>query len=198
MKVWFDLTLTESFAVIGSSDCGVCCCPVVALNTALIVQWDIVFLSPLAIFVLLCLWRNVSQLEVKNAEMSESTACSASLGCLAVILLKTCCSVISALLPPDKNFEDDESVDGGRSSSSSKGASLSGRKTVSMGSFRRPASSKSAGQSRRVTDWAACCFCDADMKTKWWIWFSSLSFVLLNNFNETRRGVASAKSYLVW
>lgn len=53
--------------------------------------------------------------------------------------------------PPDKNFEDDDSVDGGRSSSSSKGASLSGRKTVSMGSFRRPSSasgSKSAGQRR--------------------------------------------------
>ncbi|XP_070786558.1 CLIP-associating protein 1-A-like [Enoplosus armatus] len=47
----------------------------------------------------------------------------------------------------DKNFEDDDSVDGGRSSSSSKGASLSGRKPVSMGSFRRPASStKSAGR----------------------------------------------------
>ncbi|CAG00861.1 unnamed protein product [Tetraodon nigroviridis] len=48
-----------------------------------------------------------------------------------------------------KNFEDDDSVDGGRSSSSSKGASLSGRKTVSMGSFRRPSSasgSKSAGR----------------------------------------------------
>uniref|UniRef100_A0A671YND2 Cytoplasmic linker associated protein 1 n=1 Tax=Sparus aurata TaxID=8175 RepID=A0A671YND2_SPAAU len=44
----------------------------------------------------------------------------------------------------DKNFEDDDSVDGGRSSSSSKGASLSGRKTVSMGSFRRPASASSA------------------------------------------------------
>ncbi|XP_047211071.1 CLIP-associating protein 1-A-like isoform X6 [Girardinichthys multiradiatus] len=47
----------------------------------------------------------------------------------------------------DKNFEDDESVDGGRSSS--KGASLSGRKAVSMGSFRRPSSassSKSAGR----------------------------------------------------
>ncbi|MEQ2237396.1 CLIP-associating protein 1-B, partial [Ilyodon furcidens] len=46
-----------------------------------------------------------------------------------------------------KNFEDDESVDGGRSSS--KGASLSGRKAVSMGSFRRPSSassSKSAGR----------------------------------------------------
>lgn len=54
--------------------------------------------------------------------------------------------------PPDKNFEDDDSVDGGRSSSSSKGASLSGRKAVSMGSFRRPSSassSKSAGQRRR-------------------------------------------------
>ncbi|KAM4559768.1 CLIP-associating protein 1-B-like isoform 13-T14 [Odontesthes bonariensis] len=49
----------------------------------------------------------------------------------------------------DKTFEDDESVDGGRSSSSSKGASLSGRKAVSMGSFRRPApagSSKPAGR----------------------------------------------------
>ncbi|XP_019207098.1 CLIP-associating protein 1-B isoform X20 [Oreochromis niloticus] len=49
----------------------------------------------------------------------------------------------------DKNFEDDDSVDGGRSSSSSKGTSLSGRKAVSMGSFRRPASassSKSAGR----------------------------------------------------
>ncbi|XP_006800357.1 CLIP-associating protein 1-like isoform X10 [Neolamprologus brichardi] len=48
-----------------------------------------------------------------------------------------------------KNFEDDDSVDGGRSSSSSKGTSLSGRKAVSMGSFRRPASassSKSAGR----------------------------------------------------
>lgn len=59
------------------------------------------------------------------------------------------------LPPPDKNFEDDDSVDGGRSSSSSKGASLSGRKPVSMGSFRRPSSAssaKSAGQSRRVTD----------------------------------------------
>ncbi|KAM9835871.1 CLIP-associating protein 1-A-like [Aulostomus maculatus] len=49
----------------------------------------------------------------------------------------------------DKNFEDDDSVDGGRSSSSSKGASLSGRKMVSMGSFRRPpstSSSKSTGR----------------------------------------------------
>ncbi|KAM4711202.1 CLIP-associating protein 1-B-like isoform 7-T7 [Anableps anableps] len=53
------------------------------------------------------------------------------------------------LLSPlsDKNFEDDESMDGGRSSS--KAASLSGRKAVSMGSFRRPSSassSKSAGR----------------------------------------------------
>uniref|UniRef100_A0A8C7LLI8 Cytoplasmic linker associated protein 1 n=1 Tax=Oncorhynchus kisutch TaxID=8019 RepID=A0A8C7LLI8_ONCKI len=39
-------------------------------------------------------------------------------------------------LSVDKNFEDDDSVDGGRSSSS-KGPS-SGKKTVSMGSFRRP------------------------------------------------------------
>ncbi|KAF3688367.1 CLIP-associating protein 1-B [Channa argus] len=49
----------------------------------------------------------------------------------------------------DKNFEDDDSVDGGRSTSSSKGASLSGRKPVSMGSFRRPgsaSSTKSAGK----------------------------------------------------
>ncbi|XP_024144816.1 CLIP-associating protein 1 isoform X12 [Oryzias melastigma] len=48
---------------------------------------------------------------------------------------------------PYKNFEDDDSVDGGRSSSSSKATSLSGRKVVSMGSFRRPASgNKSAGR----------------------------------------------------
>uniref|UniRef100_A0A669D0E3 Cytoplasmic linker associated protein 1 n=1 Tax=Oreochromis niloticus TaxID=8128 RepID=A0A669D0E3_ORENI len=46
--------------------------------------------------------------------------------------------------PTDKNFEDDDSVDGGRSSSSSKGTSLSGRKAVSMGSFRRPASASSS------------------------------------------------------
>nr|XP_024654324.1 CLIP-associating protein 1-A isoform X19 [Maylandia zebra] len=47
----------------------------------------------------------------------------------------------------DKNFEDDDSVDGGRSSSSSKGTSLSGRKAVSMGSFQRHApGSKSAGR----------------------------------------------------
>ncbi|XP_014853675.1 PREDICTED: CLIP-associating protein 1 isoform X9 [Poecilia mexicana] len=47
----------------------------------------------------------------------------------------------------DKTFEDDESVDGGRSTS--KAASVSGRKAVSMGSFRRPSSassSKSAGR----------------------------------------------------
>ncbi|XP_071398048.1 CLIP-associating protein 1-B-like isoform X4 [Centroberyx affinis] len=45
----------------------------------------------------------------------------------------------------DKNFEDDDSmVDGGRSSSSSKGASVSGKKTVSMGSFRRPASASAS------------------------------------------------------
>lgn len=46
---------------------------------------------------------------------------------------------------PDKNFEDDDSVDGGRSSSSSKGASQCSRKPVSMGSFRRPSSAKAAG-----------------------------------------------------
>ncbi|XP_017158399.1 CLIP-associating protein 1-B-like isoform X9 [Poecilia reticulata] len=55
----------------------------------------------------------------------------------------------SMVLSPlsDKTFEDDESVDGGRSSS--KAASVSGRKAVSMGSFRRPSSassSKSAGR----------------------------------------------------
>uniref|UniRef100_A0A4W5RX52 Cytoplasmic linker associated protein 1 n=1 Tax=Hucho hucho TaxID=62062 RepID=A0A4W5RX52_9TELE len=41
----------------------------------------------------------------------------------------------------DKTFDDDDSVDGGRSSSS-KGPS-SGKKTVSMGSFRRPSSASS-------------------------------------------------------
>ncbi|KAM3585425.1 uncharacterized protein V6R79_017639 [Siganus canaliculatus] len=47
----------------------------------------------------------------------------------------------------DKQLEDDDSVDGGRSSSSSRGASLSGRKTLSMGSFRRPApGAKAAGR----------------------------------------------------
>ncbi|XP_045905791.1 CLIP-associating protein 1-B-like isoform X11 [Micropterus dolomieu] len=49
----------------------------------------------------------------------------------------------------DKTFEDDDSVDGGRSTSSSKGASLSGRKPVSMGSFRRPASGSSAKSAGR-------------------------------------------------
>ncbi|XP_062236270.1 CLIP-associating protein 1-B-like [Platichthys flesus] len=44
----------------------------------------------------------------------------------------------------DKNFEEDDSVDAGRSSSSSKGALQSGKKTVSMGSFRRPPSASSA------------------------------------------------------
>ncbi|XP_060923131.1 CLIP-associating protein 1-A-like [Limanda limanda] len=57
----------------------------------------------------------------------------------------------SMVLSPvsDKNFEEDDSVDAGRSSSSSKAASQSGKKTVSMGSFRRPpsaASAKSAGR----------------------------------------------------
>ncbi|XP_024144815.1 CLIP-associating protein 1-A isoform X11 [Oryzias melastigma] len=58
------------------------------------------------------------------------------------------CSGNMVLSPmSDKNFEDDDSVDGGRSSSSSKATSLSGRKVVSMGSFRRPASgNKSAGR----------------------------------------------------
>ncbi|XP_069377338.1 CLIP-associating protein 1-like isoform X27 [Paralichthys olivaceus] len=49
----------------------------------------------------------------------------------------------------DKNFEDDDSVDGVRSSSSSKGASQSGKKTVSMGSFRRPPSASSAKSAGR-------------------------------------------------
>ncbi|XP_056226638.1 CLIP-associating protein 1-like isoform X6 [Seriola aureovittata] len=53
------------------------------------------------------------------------------------------------LLRPYKNFEDDDSVDGGRSSSSSKGASLSGKTMVSMGSFRRPASASSAKSAGR-------------------------------------------------
>ncbi|XP_053724034.1 CLIP-associating protein 1-like isoform X4 [Synchiropus splendidus] len=39
----------------------------------------------------------------------------------------------------DKNLDDDDSVDGGRSSSSSRTGSSCGRKNVSMGSFRRPA-----------------------------------------------------------
>ncbi|XP_070969600.1 CLIP-associating protein 1-B-like isoform X15 [Oncorhynchus clarkii lewisi] len=46
-----------------------------------------------------------------------------------------------------KNFEDDDSVDGGRSSSS-KGPS-SGKKTVSMGSFRRPSSASSTKSTGR-------------------------------------------------
>ncbi|XP_038588332.1 CLIP-associating protein 1-like isoform X10 [Micropterus salmoides] len=53
------------------------------------------------------------------------------------------------VLSPHKTFEDDDSVDGGRSTSSSKGASLSGRKPVSMGSFRRPASGSSAKSAGR-------------------------------------------------
>lgn len=56
------------------------------------------------------------------------------------------CGHVTSAFPslPDKNFEDDDSVDGGRSSSSSKGASQCGRKPVSMGSFRRPSSASSA------------------------------------------------------
>lgn len=66
-------------------------------------------------------------------------------------LLVTWPEVPASLPAADKNFEDDDSVDGGRSSSSSKATSLSGRKVVSMGSFRRPASAnKSAGQTRDV------------------------------------------------
>ncbi|XP_076008502.1 CLIP-associating protein 1-B-like isoform X2 [Genypterus blacodes] len=49
----------------------------------------------------------------------------------------------------DKNFEDDDSVDGGRSTSSSKGASVSGRKVVSMASFRRTGSASSAKSAGR-------------------------------------------------
>uniref|UniRef100_A0A8C5BPE6 Cytoplasmic linker associated protein 1 n=1 Tax=Gadus morhua TaxID=8049 RepID=A0A8C5BPE6_GADMO len=62
----------------------------------------------------------------------------------------------SMVLSPlsDKNFDEDDSVDGGRSTSSSKPVSASGRKAVSMGSFRKPSSgssAKSAGQTRRRT-----------------------------------------------
>ncbi|KAM8904974.1 CLIP-associating protein 1-B-like isoform 2-T2 [Spinachia spinachia] len=46
----------------------------------------------------------------------------------------------------DRNLEDEDSVDGVRSSSSSKAASLAGKKALSMASFRGPASSKSAGR----------------------------------------------------
>uniref|UniRef100_A0A8C4Z0W9 Cytoplasmic linker associated protein 1 n=1 Tax=Gadus morhua TaxID=8049 RepID=A0A8C4Z0W9_GADMO len=48
----------------------------------------------------------------------------------------------SMVLSPlsDKNFDEDDSVDGGRSTSSSKPVSASGRKAVSMGSFRKPSS----------------------------------------------------------
>uniref|UniRef100_A0A3Q3FBE8 Cytoplasmic linker associated protein 1 n=1 Tax=Labrus bergylta TaxID=56723 RepID=A0A3Q3FBE8_9LABR len=74
--------------------------------------------------------------------------------CVHIDLTPTLClSVFSALPPTDKNLEDDDSADGGRSSSSSKGASLSGRKAVSMGSFRRPpsaSSTKSAGRDGSV------------------------------------------------
>lgn len=56
------------------------------------------------------------------------------------------CGHLTSAFPslPDKNFDDDDSVDGGRSSSSSKGALQCGRKPVSMGSFRRPSSASSA------------------------------------------------------
>ncbi|XP_056443543.1 CLIP-associating protein 1-B-like isoform X2 [Gadus chalcogrammus] len=52
----------------------------------------------------------------------------------------------SMVLSPlsDKNFDEDDSVDGGRSTSSSKPVSASGRKAVSMGSFRKPSSGSSA------------------------------------------------------
>ncbi|XP_061898032.1 CLIP-associating protein 1-B-like isoform X5 [Entelurus aequoreus] len=47
----------------------------------------------------------------------------------------------------DKNFEDDDSLDGGCSSTSSKAALLAGRKTMSVGPRRHPTSStKSAGK----------------------------------------------------
>uniref|UniRef100_A0A8C7XNF9 Cytoplasmic linker associated protein 1 n=1 Tax=Oryzias sinensis TaxID=183150 RepID=A0A8C7XNF9_9TELE len=62
-------------------------------------------------------------------------------------------NMISAFLPAaDKNFEDDDSVDGGRSSSSSKATSLSGRKVVSMGSFRRPASGNKSAATAGAVD----------------------------------------------
>lgn len=93
------------------------------------------------------------------AEMSESSCCAALFGCSAVafffvrtLLFSHMTVPLFSSSPTDKNFEDDDSVDGGRSSSSSKGTSLSGRKAVSMGSFRRPASgSKSAGQNHRIS-----------------------------------------------
>ncbi|XP_055785513.1 CLIP-associating protein 1-like isoform X9 [Salvelinus fontinalis] len=59
------------------------------------------------------------------------------------MLRKLVCRKICAY----KNFEDDDSVDGGRSSSS-KGPS-SGKKTVSMGSFRRPSSASSTKSTGR-------------------------------------------------
>ncbi|XP_023820051.1 CLIP-associating protein 1-A isoform X12 [Oryzias latipes] len=63
------------------------------------------------------------------------------------------CSGNMVLSPmSDKNFEDDDSVDGGRSSSSSKATSLSGRKVVSMGSFRRPASANKSAATAGAVD----------------------------------------------
>uniref|UniRef100_A0A3B3CDS4 TOG domain-containing protein n=1 Tax=Oryzias melastigma TaxID=30732 RepID=A0A3B3CDS4_ORYME len=63
------------------------------------------------------------------------------------------CSGNMVLSPmSDKNFEDDDSVDGGRSSSSSKATSLSGRKVVSMGSFRRPASGRDGSAAGAVDE----------------------------------------------
>ncbi|CAB1327986.1 unnamed protein product, partial [Coregonus sp. 'balchen'] len=64
----------------------------------------------------------------------------------------TVCGVVTSLpkhvgATTDKNFDDDDSVDGGRSSSS-KGPS-SGKKTVSMGSFRKPSSASSTKSTGR-------------------------------------------------
>lgn len=76
------------------------------------------------------------------------------------------CGHVTSAFPslPDKNFEDDDSVDGGRSSSSSKGASQCGRKPVSMGSFRRPSSAssaKSAGENwKRKHYFSTSALCD--------------------------------------
>lgn len=142
-------------------------------NTGLIVQFIV---GPLCVWPSLPAWARYvgdvgmssqCQLKVKMQKCKRPPACSAFwdaerrrfslcwLGSLkapcVVMWPEPLCSSFPPLPPPDKNFEDDDSVDGGRSSSSSKGASQSGKKTVSMGSFRRPSSAsstKSAGQSR--------------------------------------------------
>lgn len=137
------------------------CSGLLAGNTGLIVQ---LIVAPL------CLWPDSPPAACRNAsyglksENAETPVESVPLFCIPATIFITDDSLFShvtsvcpslPLPPPDKNFEDDDSVDGGRSSSSSKGASLSGRKPVSMGSFRRPSSAssaKSAGQSRRITN----------------------------------------------